>query len=250
MTPPVGKSGPGTNSTSFSIVALGCLMRCRSAVHSSSALCGGMLVAMPDGNAGGAVGQQVGEVGGQDDRLGVLAVEGRAEIDGLLVDALQQGGGRGRQPRLGVAVGGGVIAVDVAEVALAVDQRIALGKVLGEAHERVVDGLVAVRMELADDVADHARAFLIGALGVELQLAHGVQDAPVHRLEAVAHVGQRAAHDGGERVGEIALLQGILELDGLVGRWGRGENRRFGHGRWLLALEGNLKCRGAALAGV
>ena len=230
MTPPVGKSGPGTNSTSLSMVALGCLMRCSTRVAQLLRVVRGDAGRHADGDARGAVGQQVREVGGQDDRLGVLAVEGSAEIDGLLVDALQQGGGRVRQPRLGVAVGGGVIAVDVAEVALAVDQRIALGEVLGEAHERVVDGLVAVRMELADDVADHAGAFLVGAVGVELQLAHGVQDAPVHGLEAVAHVGQRAAHDGGERVGEIALLQGILELDGLVGRRGRGENRRFGHG--------------------
>ena len=74
-----------------------------------------------------------------------------------------------------------------------------------------------------------ARALLVGAVGIELQLAHGVQDAPVHGLEAVAHVGQRAVHDGGERVGEIALLQRILELDGLDGG-GRGENRGFGHG--------------------
>ena len=48
----------------------------------------------------------------------------------------------------------GVIAVDVAEIALPVDQRIALGEILGEAHQRVVDRLVAVRMELADHVAD------------------------------------------------------------------------------------------------
>ncbi len=45
--PPVGKSGPGMKSTSFSTVAFGCLIRWSSAVHSSSALCGGILVAMP-----------------------------------------------------------------------------------------------------------------------------------------------------------------------------------------------------------
>ena len=45
----------------------------------------------------------------------------------------------------GVALGRRIIAVDVAEVALAVDQRVADGEVLGEAGQRVVDRLVAVR---------------------------------------------------------------------------------------------------------
>ena len=63
-------------------------------------------------------------------------------------------------PRLGVAHGGGVIAVDIAEIALAVDQRIADGEILRQADQRVVDGLVAMRMELADHVADDARDFL------------------------------------------------------------------------------------------
>ncbi len=68
--------------------------------------------------------------------------------------AVEQVLGDARQAGLGVAHGGRVIAVDVAEVALAVDQRIAHGEILGETHERVVDRLVAVRMVLADHVAD------------------------------------------------------------------------------------------------
>ena len=71
------------------------------------------------------------------------------------------------QPRLGVTHGGGIIAVDVAEVPLSVDQRIALGEILGEAHERVVHRLVAVRMEFPDHIADDPRAFLEGGTGIE-----------------------------------------------------------------------------------
>ena len=56
----------------------------------------------------------------------------------------------------GVAHRGRVIAVDIAEIALPVDQRIALGEILREPHQRVVDRLVAVRMEIADHVADDA----------------------------------------------------------------------------------------------
>ena len=79
-------------------------------------------------------------------------------------------GGDLGQPRLGVALGGGVIAVDIAEIALAVDERIADGEVLGEARERVVDRLVAVGMEIAHRVADDLGAFANPPCGLEPEL--------------------------------------------------------------------------------
>jgi hypothetical protein len=78
-----------------------------------------------DRNAGRAVGEQVREVGGQDRRLLLAPVVVGAEVYGVLVDTVEQLGGDLGQARLRVAVGGRVIAVDVAEVALAVDQRVA-----------------------------------------------------------------------------------------------------------------------------
>ena len=74
----------------------------------------------------------------------------------------QRHGDRG-QLGFGVAIGGGVIAVDIAEIALPVDQRVAQREVLREADHRVVDDLVAVRVIFADHVADDARALLVGA---------------------------------------------------------------------------------------
>ena len=178
-----------------------------------------------DGDAGGAVGEQVGEGAGQDDRLVVLVVVGGAEIDGVLVDPLQQERGDLGQARLGVAVGGGVVAVDRAEIALAVDQLIALREILGEAHHGVVDRLVAVGVELADHLADDGGAFLVGVGGIELEQPHRMQDAPLHRLQPVARVGQRAVHDRRQGIGEVALLQRRLQadvLDALAVRRGRG----------------------------
>jgi hypothetical protein len=135
------------------------------------------------------------------------------KIDRVLVDAVEEKARHFGQARLGVAHGRRVIAVDVAEIALAVDQRIALREFLGEPHQRVVHGLVAVRMELADDIADHARAFLEGGAGIEAQEAHRVDEPAMHRLEAVARVRQRPVHDGRERIGEVALLERVAQLD-------------------------------------
>ena len=68
-------------------------------------------------------------------------------------------------------------------------------------------------MELADHVADHAGAFLEGGAGVEPQLPHGVEQPPMDRLQAVARIRQRAVHDGGERIGEIALFERVAQGD-------------------------------------
>ena len=184
----------------------------------------GSLVAMPTAMPCRAVGEQIGERARQHDRLGLAAVVGRAEIDRVLVDAVEQQTRHLGHPRFGVAHRGRVIAVDVAEVALAVDQRIALREILREPHQRVVDRLIAVRMVFADDVADHARRLLERLAGIEPQLPHGEQQPPVHRLEPVARVGQRPVHDGGERVGEIALFQRFAQRDRLhVGRLRRNQ---------------------------
>jgi hypothetical protein len=162
-----------------------------------------------DGDAGRAVGEQIGEGGGEDDRLLALAVVGVAEIDRVLVEPAQQIDRDGREPRFGVAHRRRVIAVDVPEIALPVDQRIALGEILRETHQRVVDRLVAVGMVFADHVADDARALLESGFGVEAQLLHRPEQAPMDGLQPVAHVGQRAGHDGRQRVGEVAFAQRV-----------------------------------------
>ena len=90
--------------------------------------------------------------------------------------------------RFGVAHGRGRVAVDAAEVALAVDQRVAQSEVLGHAHERVVDRRVAVGVVLAHDLTDDGGALLVGVAGRKVQLGHRVEDAALHRLQAVAHV--------------------------------------------------------------
>ena len=112
----------------------------------------------------------------------------------------------------GVAHGGRGVAVDAAEIALPVDEGQPHGEFLGEAHQRVIDRLVAMRVVFADDVADHAGGFAVGLVPVVAVLMHRKEDAPVHRLQPVAHIGKRAAHDHAHRVIEVGPLQ--LRFDG------------------------------------
>jgi hypothetical protein len=160
-----------------------------------------------------AVGEQVRETAGHHDRFFALAVVIGTELDAVLVDAVDQEPRDLGHPRFGVAVGGGIIAVDIAEIALAVDQRITRGEILCQPHHGVVDRLVAMRVERAHHVADDFCGFLERRAGVEPQQAHAVEDAPVHRLQPVAGVRQRAVHDGRERISEIALFQRIAQHD-------------------------------------
>ena len=72
---------------------------------------------------------------------------------------------------------------------------------------------VAVRVVFTDDVADDARRLLVGPVPVVAELAHGVQHAPMHGLQTIAHVGQRAPDDDAHRVVEIRLAHLVFEID-------------------------------------
>ena len=207
--------------------ALGLRSRCRQASTTSLRLCGGNVRRHADRDAARAVDQQVRQPRRQHQRLFLLAVVVRPEVDRLLVEIGEHLVGDLRQAHLGVAHRRRVVAVDRAEVALAVDQQVAHREVLRHPDDRVVDRLVAVRVVLADHVADDARRFLVRAVPVVVQLVHRVQHAPVHRLQAIAHVGQRAADDHAHRVVEVRPPHLLLEADRqrFLGELGHGNSR-------------------------
>src|SRR5882672_9605207 len=165
------------------------------------------------GDARGAVDQQVGNARRQDGGLALLAIVVRREIDRLLVDVEQHLGGDLVQPAFGIAIGRCRVAVHRAEIALAVDQRVAHGEILRHAHQRLVGRGVAVRVVLAQHFADNARAFHVRPVPGVVRLVHRVQHPAVDRLQAVAHVGERAAHDHAHGVIEIRAPHLLFEAD-------------------------------------
>ncbi len=166
------------------------------------------------GNAGGAVDQQVRQARRQHRRFAFLAVVIGHEIDRVHVDVGQQLAGDPRQARFGVAHGGRRVAIHRAEVALTVDQRVAQRERLRHAHQRVVDGRVAVRVVLTHHLADHARRLHVRAVPVVAGFVHGIQHAPVHRLQAVLHVRQGAPDDDAHGVIEVGALELVLDVRG------------------------------------
>ena len=157
MVPPVGRSGPGTNSMSSSSVAFGWAMQVPGGADDLDEVVRRHVRGHADRDAARAVDEQVRVGGRQHLGLGELVVVVRHEVDDVLVEALGHRQGGGGEPGLGVARRGGAV-VERAEVAVAVDERHAQRERLRHAHEGVVDRRVAVRVQLAHHLADDARA--------------------------------------------------------------------------------------------
>ena len=165
-----------------------------------------------------AVDQQVGEAPGQHGGLdGGPVVVGR-HVDGLLVDVGHELEGQGGEPALGVAHGRRpVVGAPATEAAVTVDERVAQRELLDHAGQRLVDGRVTVGVVRPHDVADHLGALVVRPVGPEPVVEHGVEDPAVHRLEAVAHVGQGPGDDDRHGVLEERALHLLLDLDGFDG---------------------------------
>ena len=155
------------------------------------------------GDAIGAVDQQVRVAGGEHLRLLPALVVAGLEIDGILVDVVQQIGGGAGQPRLGIPHRRRRIAIHRAEIALPVDQRHPHAERLRHAYQRIVDRGIPVRMILAHHVADHAGRLSIRFISGVAALVHREQDAPMHRLQPIPRIRQRPRDDDGHGIVEI-----------------------------------------------
>ena len=152
-------------------------------------------------------------------RLATRLVVVRDEVDRVGVDVAQQLGREARQSAFGVAHRGCGIVVDVPEVPLPIDERVAHRERLRETDERVVNRHVAVRVVGAHDVADHARALETRAVRLQACLVHRIEHAAMHRLQPVADVRKRPRHDDAHGVVEEARPHLLLELAGFDPPW-------------------------------
>jgi hypothetical protein len=166
-----------------------------------------------DSDTRAAIDQQIGNARRQKQRLAFGAIVVGAEIDSVLVDVGQQLMRDLGQPDLGVAHCCSVVAIDRAEIALAVDQQVAQRKILRHPDDGVVDRLVAVRMVFTDDIADDTGGLLVGPIPVVVEFVHGKQHSPVDRLESVTHIRQGPTDDHAHRVIEVGAPHFLFEAD-------------------------------------
>ena len=130
----------------------------------------------------------------------LAAVVVGAEIDRFLVQVGQQLVGDLGHADFGVTHGRSVVAIDRTEVALAIDQHVAQGEILGHANDGFIDCDVAVGVVLTNHVAHDTGRLLVSTVPVVVELVHGKQHAPVYRLETITRIRQGAAHNHAHRV--------------------------------------------------
>ena len=85
--------------------------------------------------------------------LGLVVI--RDEVDGLLVQIIEQRVCDARHAHLGIAHRRRRVAIDRAEVALAIDQHVPHRERLRHTHDGVVHGGVTMRVVFTDDITDH-----------------------------------------------------------------------------------------------
>ena len=210
----------------------------------------------PHRDSGAPVDEEQRQPGGEHHRLRPRAVVGGAVGDGVGGNLAEHLFGAFRQPALGVAHRRRGVAVEGTEVPGSLDQRQPGGERLRHPRQRLVDGGVAVRVVGAHHIADDLGALAEPPVGPESLPPHGGEDAALHRLQAVADIGQRPAPDDRERVGPVALAGDLAEVHRLRfparsaeerqqrGRGGRGGpgwgvGRRVGRGAGPGALAGH-----------
>ena len=164
------------------------------------------------GDSRRSVAEEVREPGGQDDGLLTGAVVVGDEVDRVLVDVGHHLHGHRRHPGLGVPHGRGGVAVDGAEVALAVHQRVAHVEVLGHAHQRRVDHRLAVGVVVPGGVAADLGALPVRPIGSEVEVVHRDEDAALRGLQPVPSIGKRPRHDHAHGVIEVGVLHLLLDL--------------------------------------
>src|SRR6516165_3587014 len=70
-----------------------------------------------------------------------------------------------------------------------------------------------MRMITFQNLSDRACALTKGFGGLQTHLVHGVEHAAMHRLETIAHVRERAAHNNAHRIVKIRTCHFIYNTD-------------------------------------
>ena len=164
-------------------------------------------------DAGCPVQEHIRDAGGQDERLFERFIEVGTEVDRVLVDIGQKLLGKLVQTGLGVTHRGRGVAVHRAEVALSVDEHVAHREILGHARHGLIDGRVTVRVEFTQHLTHDTGGFLVGCVGTQSQLLHGIQYAAVDRLQAIACVGKGAGDDHAHRIIQIRITHLGIDIN-------------------------------------
>ena len=163
----------------------------------------------------GTVDEKRGDAGGQHRRLVARVVVVAVHVHRFLLDVLHHGFAHLAHLGFGVTHGRGAVAVHRTEVSLSDYQRIAHRPRLCHAYKCTIYRTVTMRVILTEHFTDNSSRLLRGFVVCDAHIHHTIEDAAMHRLETIAYIGQRTAHDDRHRVVNIRGFHFLFNIDRL-----------------------------------
>ena len=163
-----------------------------------------------DGYARRTVDQKIGETSGQHIRLEYRVVEVPRPTHRVLVYIAQKLERERREPRLGITHSRRTVAVDRAEVTVPVHEHRTHIERLRHSHHCLVNGAVAVRVELTQAVAYDTRALFIRFVGRDAELLHGIQYTTLNGLQSVLDARQRTVEYDRFRIRDHGIAHNVF----------------------------------------
>ena len=171
-----------------------------------------------DGDTGRTVQKKVREFGGKYSRLFERFIEVGSHVNRIFLQVAEKFLGNLLHSHLGVTHCGRAVAVDGAEVTVAVDERNSERERLSHADDRFVNRAVAVGVVLADDVADDTGGLQVLRVPRVAELVHRVETAAVNRLKTVSDVGQSTPDDNAHGVIDVISRHRLFNVYFIIRR--------------------------------
>ena len=165
-----------------------------------------------DGDAAGAIHDEIRELCREYHRLGESVVVIRSIVDGAELDVIEHGDRCRSHSRLGVTHRSGWIAFDGTEVALLVDQERARLPRLAEVDQGRVNDALAMRVVVARGVACDLGALDVLASRRQVEVVHGHEDPTLRRLESVTDIGQGTIHDRAHGIRQVGIVEFAVDF--------------------------------------
>ena len=131
---------------------------------------------------------------------------------GVLFQVFQDFHRKGIQAGFGVTHCRRAVAVDTAEVAVAVCQHIAHGEILRHADNRIIHGAIAVRMIFTQNLAHDTGGLLVWLAGGHACLLHSVQYSSMNRLQSITDIWQSSGNDYAHGIINIGITHFLLQI--------------------------------------
>src|SRR5258708_3059089 len=160
----------------------------------------------PDGDAAGAIHQQLGETGRQDRGFRERVIKVGLEVHRFLVDVFEHVFGLAMKAVFNIPHRRSTVPLLITKVTLAVHQQIAHTPFLGHTDHGVKDGGVPVGVIFTHHFPDDTGGFLMRFVAVIAEFVHAVEDTSMYGLHHLPDIAKDATDNDRHRIVDVGRL--------------------------------------------